>query len=66
MHVLLKQYGEAEARFEHAGGYTYEQTTDQVLIGLGFKREDYECPAGATERRPTKSGPASSLAIGAA
>ncbi len=41
---LLEQYGEAEARFEHAGGYTYEQTIDQVLTGLGFKREDYHTP----------------------
>lgn len=41
---LLEQYGEAEARFEHAGGYTYEQTIDQVLTGLSFKREDYALP----------------------
>lgn len=41
---LLEQYGEAEARFEHAGGYTYEQTIDQVLTGLSFKREDYVLP----------------------
>jgi ATP-binding cassette subfamily F protein 3 len=41
---LLEQYGEAEARFEHAGGYTYEQTIDQVLTGLSFKREDYTLP----------------------
>ncbi|MBE7468339.1 MAG: ABC transporter ATP-binding protein [Anaerolineae bacterium] len=41
---LLEQYGEAEARFEHAGGYTYEQTTEQVLTGLAFKREDFGMP----------------------
>ncbi|MBI1877715.1 MAG: ABC-F family ATP-binding cassette domain-containing protein [Chloroflexi bacterium] len=41
---LLAQYGEAEARFEHAGGYIYEQSADQVLTGLGFKREEYETP----------------------
>lgn len=41
---LLQQYGQAEAEFEHAGGYTYEQTIDQVLIGLGFKRDDYDTP----------------------
>src|SRR6185503_8757783 len=29
---------------DHAGGYTYEQTTDQVLTGLSFKREDYQMP----------------------
>jgi ATP-binding cassette subfamily F protein 3 len=42
--TLLEQYGDAEARFEHAGGYTYEQTTDQVLTGLGFKRDDFQMP----------------------
>ena len=42
--VLLKQYGEAEARFEHAGGYSYEQTTEQVLGGLGFERKHYHTP----------------------
>ncbi|MCK6629646.1 MAG: ABC-F family ATP-binding cassette domain-containing protein [Anaerolineae bacterium] len=41
---LLEQYGEAEARFEHAGGYTYEQTAEQVLTGLAFKREDFGMP----------------------
>lgn len=41
---LLKKYGEAQTRFEHAGGYTYRQTIDQVLTGLGFKPEDYETP----------------------
>jgi ATP-binding cassette subfamily F protein 3 len=41
---LLKKYGEAQARFEHAGGYEYEQTIDQVLTGLGFKGEDYKTP----------------------
>ncbi|MFC1975001.1 ABC-F family ATP-binding cassette domain-containing protein [Chloroflexota bacterium] len=41
---LLKKYGKAQARFEHAGGYSYEQTMGQVLTGLGFKREDYETP----------------------
>lgn len=41
---LLEQYGEAEARFEHAGGYTYEQTIDQVLTGLSFKSADYRLP----------------------
>ena len=39
---LLKQYGEAQTLFEHAGGYSYEQTSRQVLSGLGFDREDYQ------------------------
>lgn len=42
--ALLHEYGEAEARFDHAGGYTYEQTSDNVLTGLGFKPEDYPTP----------------------
>ena len=41
---LLKKYGEAQARFEHAGGYTYEQTIRLVLTGLGFEPEDYQTP----------------------
>jgi ATP-binding cassette subfamily F protein 3 len=39
---LLEEYGEAQAQFEHAGGYGYEQKIEQVLTGLGFKREDYK------------------------
>ncbi len=42
--ALLRQYGEAQARFEHAGGYTYEHTIRQVLTGLGFGPEDYHTP----------------------
>lgn len=41
---LLERYGEAQSRFEHAGGYRYEQTIDQVLTGLGFSPEDYNKP----------------------
>jgi ATP-binding cassette subfamily F protein 3 len=36
---LLKRYDELQMRFEHAGGYTYENRVDQVLDGLGFTRE---------------------------
>jgi ATP-binding cassette subfamily F protein 3 len=39
---LLEQYGEAQAHFEYAGGYDYEQTIRQVLTGLGFTPGDYE------------------------
>jgi ATP-binding cassette subfamily F protein 3 len=38
---LLEKYGEAQVRFELAGGYTYEQTTRHVLTGLGFTVEEY-------------------------
>ncbi len=41
---LLETYGEVQIRFEHAGGYEYEQTIRQVLTGLGFTSEDYQTP----------------------
>ncbi len=41
---LLAEYGELQARFELAGGYTYEQTIDQVLTGLGFGPQEYQQP----------------------
>lgn len=41
---LLEQYGEAQARFELAGGYTYEQTARQVLTGLGFVSDAFDKP----------------------
>jgi len=43
---LLKEYGEAQAKFEYNGGYSYEQTIDQVLTGLGFKPHEYESLLG--------------------
>lgn len=41
---LLHDYGEAQSRFEHAGGYNYEQTIDLVLTGLGFKKTEHHLP----------------------
>src|SRR6266516_1485268 len=41
---LLERYAELQARFEHAGGYIYENRVDQVLDGLGFTREQQESP----------------------
>ena len=41
---LLEKYGELQAKFEHAGGYSYEQKMAQVLTGLGFSRQDYNTP----------------------
>ncbi len=41
---LLKRYDELQARYEHAGGYTFENRIDQVLDGLGFTREQQEAP----------------------
>ncbi|HTK11044.1 MAG TPA: ABC-F family ATP-binding cassette domain-containing protein [Ktedonobacteraceae bacterium] len=36
---LLSRYAELQSRYEHAGGYTYENRVAQVLDGLGFTRE---------------------------
>jgi ATP-binding cassette subfamily F protein 3 len=41
---LLQRYDELQTRFEHAGGYTYENRVAQVLDGLGFTREEQEAP----------------------
>src|SRR5256885_13876136 len=41
---LLQRYAELQVRFEHFGGYTYENRVDQVLDGLGFTREQQEAP----------------------
>jgi ATP-binding cassette subfamily F protein 3 len=42
---LLVRYDELQMRFEHAGGYTYENRVDQVLDGLDFTREQQAAPA---------------------
>ena len=41
---LLKKYDSLQARYEHAGGYTYENRVDQVLDGLDFSREQQAAP----------------------
>src|SRR5437660_2495462 len=41
---LLQRYDDLQSRFEHAGGYTYENRVDQVLDGLGFTREQQQSP----------------------
>lgn len=41
---LLDQYGEAQIRFELAGGYRYEQMARQILTGLGFEADTYDKP----------------------
>src|SRR5690606_20520362 len=38
---LLAEYSVAQDRFEHAGGYEYEQRISQVLYGLGFTRNEW-------------------------
>jgi ATP-binding cassette subfamily F protein 3 len=42
---LLARYDELQMRYEHAGGYTYENRVDQVLDGLGFTHEQQAAPA---------------------
>ena len=41
---LLARYADLQHRFEHAGGYTYENKVDQVLDGLGFTRDQQAAP----------------------
>ena len=40
----IKRYGSLQARFDHAGGYTFETTIRQVLTGLGFSETEYHMP----------------------
>jgi len=41
---LLKELGDLQARFEHAGGYEHESRTAAVLTGLGFSEECFRRP----------------------
>ncbi len=41
---LLTRYADLQTRYEHAGGYTYENSVAQVLDGLGFTREQQDAP----------------------
>jgi ATP-binding cassette subfamily F protein 3 len=40
----LARYGQAQTRFEMAGGYTYESRIRRVLGGLGFREEEHQFP----------------------
>ena len=42
--TLLTRYDDLQSRYEHAGGYTYENRVEQVLDGLGFTHEQQESP----------------------
>ncbi len=44
MAELLERYGTLQAKFDHAGGYTYETQIRQVLTGLGFAENEFEMP----------------------
>ncbi|GCE12749.1 ABC-F family ATP-binding cassette domain-containing protein [Tengunoibacter tsumagoiensis] len=41
---LLHRYADLQSRYEHAGGYTYENRVEQVLDGLEFTREQQAAP----------------------
>jgi ATP-binding cassette subfamily F protein 3 len=41
---LLEKYGHLQQAFELAGGYDYELWLQQVLVGLGFGREQWSMP----------------------
>lgn len=42
---LLEEYGRAQDRFEHAGGYELESRARAILCGLGFPVSDLDKPA---------------------
>ena len=44
---LLAQYDKLAARFDAAGGYTFEQRLSEVLSGLGFSAADCDLPVAA-------------------
>lgn len=41
---VLARYADLQTRFEHAGGYTYENRVEQVLDGLAFTAEQKAAP----------------------
>jgi ATP-binding cassette subfamily F protein 3 len=41
---LLTRYGDAQERFELAGGYDYEVRIQQTLDGLGFRADQWDLP----------------------
>jgi ATP-binding cassette, subfamily F, member 3 len=42
--ATLRRYAEAQARLEHAGGYTWRERATAALRGLGFREGDLERP----------------------
>ncbi|MFH1335274.1 MAG: ABC-F family ATP-binding cassette domain-containing protein [Candidatus Zixiibacteriota bacterium] len=39
---LLELYGKLQSEYENKGGYGFEHKIEQVLYGLGFKKEDFD------------------------
>jgi len=44
MTALLERYGEAQAEFEHRGGYDLEARAQEILTGLGIGPDAYNRP----------------------
>jgi ATP-binding cassette subfamily F protein 3 len=42
--AALEAYGPLRDRFEHLGGYTYQDRAKHVLMGLGFPAEEHDMP----------------------
>ncbi len=42
--AALERYGALSDKFDHAGGYTYENRIRQTLSGVGFALEDFSRP----------------------
>ena len=42
--AALEAYAPLRDRFEHLGGYTYQDRTKHVLMGLGFRPEEQDMP----------------------
>ncbi|NDV16873.1 ATP-binding cassette domain-containing protein [Muricauda sp. TY007] len=43
-HQLMVDLNDVTHRYEILGGYNYQGDTEKVLLGLGFKREDFNKP----------------------
>ena len=42
--AALERYGALVEKFEHAGGYTFENRIRQTLSGVGFAPQDFSRP----------------------
>ncbi len=42
LNELLEQYSELQHAYEERGGFTYHARAEEVLLGLGFTKDDFE------------------------
>jgi ATP-binding cassette subfamily F protein 3 len=42
--VLIDRYGRIQHHFDELGGFTYQNTIERTLAGLGFQRSDFQKP----------------------